>query len=126
MLEPPIITEGTTMKIELHCDGLPANDKLHVHVQRRLGQALGRFRDRVQWARVWLKDVNGPRGGNDKQCLVQLRLKGASDIILREREVDAQSAFNRAAGRVVYALVRQLGRQRRPGRGRPALELLPA
>lgn len=114
------------MKIELHCDGLPATAKLHGHVQRRLGQALDRFRDRVQWARVWVKDVNGPRGGSDKQCLVQLRVKGASDIILQEREADAHSAFNLAAGRVVHALMRQLGRRRRPERRRLALELLPA
>lgn len=114
------------MKIELHCAGLAATTKLHGHVQRRLGQALGRFRDRVQWARVWLKDVNGPRGGSDKECLVQLRVKGGSDIILQEREADAHSAFDRAAGRVIYALMRQLGRQRRPARRRAALELLPA
>ena len=114
------------MKIELRCDGLPATTKLHLHVRRRLGQALGRFRDRVQWARVWLKDVNGPRGGTDKQCLVQVRVKGASDIILQEREADAHRAFDRAAARVVYALMRQLGRQRRAVRRRAALELLPA
>jgi ribosome-associated translation inhibitor RaiA len=113
------------MKIDLHCEGVPASDRLKRHVQRRLGQALGRFRDRVQWARVWLKDVNGPRGGTDKACLVQLRVKGASDIILQEREADAHCAFDRAAGRVIHALTRQLGRQRRPERRRTALELLP-
>lgn len=114
------------MKIELRWDGIAADESLRSHIQRRLGMALGRFQDRIQWARVWLKDVNGPRGGDDKACLVQLRVKGGSDIILQERELDALSAFDRAAGRVVQALKRQLGKRRRIGRQRVALELLPA
>lgn len=114
------------MKIELHCDGVSATDRLRTHVHRRLGQALNRFRDRVLWARVWVKDVNGPRGGSDKQCLVQLRVKGASDIILQEREVDARSAFDLAAGRVIHALMRQVGRRRRTERRRLVPELMPA
>lgn len=114
------------MKIELHCDGISAAERLRSHVQRRLGQALGRFRDRVLWARVWMKDVNGPRGGSDMQCLVQVRVKGASDIILQEREADARSAFDRAAGRAIHALLRQIGRRRRIERRRPIPELAPA
>jgi ribosome-associated translation inhibitor RaiA len=114
------------MKIELHCEGLAPAERLQAHVHRRLGRALVRFRDQVQWARVWLKDINGPRGGSDKECRVQLRLKGASDIILQERQSDARSAFDLAAGRVIHALLRQVERRRRP-RGRSAsLELVPA
>jgi ribosome hibernation promoting factor len=115
-----------SMKIELRCEGYSAPDRLRSHVQRRLGQALGRFRDQVQWARVWLKDVNGPRGGHDKLCQVQLRVKGTSDIILQERQEDARSAFDRAAARVIHALLRQVARQRRPQRGRAAVEPTPA
>jgi ribosome-associated translation inhibitor RaiA len=115
-----------SMKIELRCEGYSAPDRLRSHVYRRLGEALGRFRDQVQWARVRLKDVNGPRGGNDKLCLVQLRVKGASDIILQERQVDARSAFDRAAARVMLALFRQIARRRRPQRDRAAMEPTPA
>src|SRR5574337_1238037 len=114
------------MKIELHCDGFSATDWLRAHVHRRLGQALSRFRDRVLWARVWVKDVNGPRGGSDKQCLVQLRVKGASDIILQDCEMDARSAFDRAVGRVIHALARQVGRKRRTERRRLVLEPMTA
>lgn len=114
------------MKIDVRCEGVAPSERLHTHVQRRLGAALDRFRDRVQWVRVWLKDVNGPRGGADKVCVVQLRVKGASDIILQEREVSAQTAFDRAAARAMQALVRQLDRRRRPDRRRVQLELLPA
>lgn len=113
------------MKIELHCDGLTPDERLRHHVQRRLGVALGRFRDHVQWARVVLRDVNGPKGGADKLCTLLLRVKGGSDIILREREADALGAFDRAAGRVMLALVRRLER-RRPDHRRMEMELLPA
>jgi putative sigma-54 modulation protein len=113
------------MKVELRYAGLASDPSLGARVQRRLGLALERFRDRVQWARVQLRDVNGPRGGHDKLCVVQVRVKGGSDIILQERQADARSALDLAAGRVLHALARQLARQRQ-GTRRGALELLPA
>lgn len=113
------------MQIELQCHGLSPDARLTRHVQHRLARVLGRFRDHVQGARVSLRDVNGPRGGTDKHCTVLLRVKGGSDIILREREASALGAFDRAAGRVVVALVRRLERRRR-GRGAVGIELLPA
>lgn len=114
------------MKVELRFEGLAPSVTLRAHVHRRLGLALDRFRDRVQWARVWLRDINGPRGGADKYCQVQVKVKGGSDIILHERQADALSALDIAAGRVMQVLARQLARQRRPERRRPGPELLPA
>lgn len=114
------------MKVELRFEGLAPTVTLRAHVHRRLGLALDRFRDQIQWARVWLRDINGPRGGADKYCQVQVRVKGGSDIILHERRTDTLSALDIAAGRVMQVVARQLARQRRPDRRRPGPELLPA
>ncbi|MBL8447250.1 MAG: HPF/RaiA family ribosome-associated protein [Zoogloeaceae bacterium] len=114
------------MKIEVRFQGLAVPASLKAHIARRLQHALTSFRDRIQWVRVALRDVNGPRGGADKECQVQLRLRGTSDVIVRDRETDAHAAFDRAAGRVVFALQRQIGRRRQVQRGLRGLELLPA
>ena len=63
------------MRIDLHCDGVEPAPVLREYVTRRMSFAIGRFRDHIQWARVKVADVNGPRGGNDKRCVVQLRLR---------------------------------------------------
>ena len=60
------------MRIDLHCDGVEAPPALRDYVARRMRFAIGRFRDHIQWARVKVADVNGPKGGADKRCVVQL------------------------------------------------------
>ena len=114
------------MKLELRSQGLAIPESLKAHISRRMQHALQSFHDRIQWVRIALRDVNGPRGGADKECQVHLRIRGSSDLIVHDREVEAHTAFDRAAGRVVFALQRQLGRRRQVQRGVRGLELLPA
>lgn len=101
------------MRIDLQCEGLERAQVLREYVLRKMRMAIGRFRDHIQWARIKVADVNGPRGGVDKRCVVQLRLRNRPDVIFAITEVEAQSAVDRAAERVSQVLVRRLGRHRR-------------
>jgi putative sigma-54 modulation protein len=115
------------MRIDLQCNGVEAPATLRDYVVRRMGFAIGRFRDHIQWARVKLADVNGPRGGVDKRCVVQLRLRNRPDVIFAITEMELRSAIDRAAERVAHVLVRRLGRGRRPVRDSAVLaEVVPA
>jgi ribosome-associated translation inhibitor RaiA len=116
------------MKIDVHGDGVEVPQTLLLYLQRRLGRALGRFADQVQWARVRLRDENGPRGGTDKRCVVHLRVKGHGDSVLHERWSELRAAFDLAAARAVHALTRQLARGRdlaRTSRRWPGTQLEP-
>lgn len=115
------------MRIDLQCEGFEAPSKLREYIARRMRFAIGRFRDQIRWARVKVADVNGPRGGVDKRCVVQLRLRHCPDVVFSITEVEAHSAVDRAADRVARVLVQRLGRQRRFERdaGMPA-DLLPS
>jgi len=101
------------MRIDLQCNGVEPPSGLREYVARRMRFAIGRFRDHIQWARIKVADVNGPRGGVDKRCVVQLRLRNRPDVIFAITEVEARSAVDRAADRVAQVLSRRLGRQRR-------------
>lgn len=101
------------MRIDLQCNGVEPPSGLREYVARRMRFAIGQFRDHIQWARVKVADVNGPRGGVDKRCVVQLRLRNLPDVIFAITEVEARSAVDRAADRVSQVLARRLGRQRR-------------
>jgi len=113
------------MRIDLQCNGVEVPSKLREYVARRMGFAIGRFRDHIQWARVKLADVNGPRGGVDKRCVVQLRLRNRPDVIFAITEIELRAAVDRAADRVAQVLARRLERGRRPA---PVLaaEIVPA
>jgi len=62
------------MQINIQSHGFTATGALRAHVTRRLQLALGCCADRVSRATVCLSDVNGPRGGVDKRCQIQVRL----------------------------------------------------
>jgi len=104
------------MRIDLHCDGVEAAPVLRDYVSRRMSFAIGRFRDHIQWARVKVADVNGPRGGSDKRCVVQLRLRNLPDVVFAITQLEVRAAVDEAADRVARVLAQRLRRHQRPAR----------
>ncbi len=80
--------------------------------RRRFEFALGRFGARVRSLTVHLADLNGPRGGVDKHCLVAIRLTSPRRlIVIEDTDAEAEVAIGRAAdrgARVVARAVRTL------------------
>ena len=107
------------MRIDIQTHGFTATAALRAHVTRRLQLALGCCADRVSRTTVRLSDVNGPRGGVDKRCQVQVCLTTLADVVIEDTEADLYTAINRAAERAGRTAVRHLARQRRPVRGAP-------
>ena len=107
------------MRIDLRCDGVEPSPGLKDYVAKRMRFAIGRFRDHIQWARVKLADVNGPRGGTDKRCVVQLRLRNLPDVIFAINELEVRAAVDRAAERLARVMANRLGRQRHGTRMQP-------
>ena len=81
---------------------------------RRLRFVLRRLSWLVPRARVRLSDVNGPRGGVDKQCRVELKTAGAGTVVITALARDWQAALDAALARSARALVRVWRRGRTP------------
>ena len=86
--------------------------------RRRLQFAFRRLAWLVPHATVQLSDINGPRGGVDKRCQVELRTDGDRAVVITSIARDWRSALDSALARAARALVRLLHRGR--GRRRPA------
>ena len=110
------------MQIDIQTHGFTATVALREHVARRLQHALGCCADRISRATVRLSDVNGPRGGVDKRCQIQVRLATLTDVVIEDTEADLYVAIDRAAERAGRTAVRHLARQRRPVRSAPRQE----
>ncbi|WJW74798.1 HPF/RaiA family ribosome-associated protein [Thiohalobacter sp. IOR34] len=110
------------MQIDIQTRHFSLTDALRGHVQRRLAFALSARTDHIQRVVVRLFDVNGPRGGTDKCCHVQVVLSHLPDVIIKDTEADLYTAIDRATDRAGRAVGRRLGRQRIRGRsgGMPA------
>lgn len=91
-----------------HPEGAPLRD-LVVHrvrfVMRRLAWGVPR-------ARVRLSDDNGPRGGVDKRCLVELSTTHAGTLVFTTVARDWRTALDHALARAARVVVRRLRRRR--------------
>lgn len=81
-------------------------------LRRRLEFALGRFRPRLREVSARVSDVNGPRGGIDKSCVITMHLyRAAPSIVIEDVDSDPMVAIDRAADRAGRTLARALARQ---------------
>jgi hypothetical protein len=99
----------------------PATAPLRDTVLQRLRHALRRLAWWVPHARVSLVDDNGPRGGLDKRCQLQLSPRQGPPVVVTAVAGDWRTAFERALARAHQGLRRRHARQ--PGRP-PARPLL--
>ncbi len=97
-------------------DGSPMRD-LSVE---RVRFALRRLTTFVPRAKVHFSDVNGPRGGVDKRCLVELKTDKAGTVVIASLARDWRTALDRSLSRATRALTRSLQRAQKPVRSREA------
>ena len=83
---------------------------------RRVNFVLRRLRWMVPRAEVQLSDVNGPRGGLDKRCQVELDTDGNGKVVITAVARDWRSAIDNALARAARVLLRLWQRGRQPAR----------
>ena len=100
------------MQIDIQAHNFPLTDALHSHIKRRLYFALSAKDDHIQRVLVRLSDINGPRGGADKCCHIQVMLPLLPDVVVEDTETDLYVAIDRAADRAGRTVRRRLARRR--------------
>ena len=104
------------MKLDIQTAGINASPGLRRFVRRRVDFAFSTRGDQVGRILVRLADVNGPRGGEDKSCLVQVRIPGQPDVVIENIESNLYVAIHRAIDRAGWTAARKLERRRRKAR----------
>ncbi|HHJ16919.1 MAG TPA: HPF/RaiA family ribosome-associated protein [Gammaproteobacteria bacterium] len=100
------------MQIDIQARNFQLTEALSNHTERRLGFALSARDDHIQRVIVRLSDINGPRGGVDKHCHIQVVLAHMPDVVIEDTEADLYAAIDRAADRAGRTVARRLARQR--------------
>ena len=117
------------MQIDIQARNFSLTDALRSHAERRLRFAMTCCDDRIQRVVMRLSDINGPRGGADKRCHLQVVLAGLSDVVIEDIEADLYVAIDRACDRAGRTVVRKISRQQtllRQGRPPVTEELVAA
>lgn len=100
------------MQIDIQAQHFSLTDALRAHIERRLCFALSCCVYRIQRIVLRLSDINGPRGGTDKRCRIQLMLTGMSDVMIEDTKVDLYLAIDRAIHRAKHTVLRKIDRQK--------------
>lgn len=104
------------MQIDIQARQFSLTNALRSHAERRLRFALTCCGDHIQRVVMRLSDINGPRGGADKRCHLQVVLAGLPDVVVEDMEDDLYVAIDRATDRASRTVGRRLVRQRDRGR----------
>ena len=83
----------------------------------RVRFALRRLTAQVPRVKVQFSDVNGPRGGVDKRCQVELKTESAGTVVIASLASNWRTALDRSLTRATRVLTRSLQRSQKPARG---------
>lgn len=81
-------------------------------VSRQLQYLLGRYRAVAMRVRVRFSDVNGPKGGVDKQCVVSVKLRHTGEITIKGGGMNYLEVFQVSFERLFRSIQRVIAKQR--------------
>ena len=101
------------MNLIVRSHSLELADGVEDFVRDTLTSALERFVDELVDADVFLSDVNGPKGGPDKEVLVRLRLRNGQVIMAETVREDLYAALVDSVKKAKRAVRRSLKKSSR-------------
>lgn len=110
------------MKIDVRFLGMSPSQSLREHSERQALFHLSRFGNDVQFVDLRISDVNGPKGGLDKQCRITARGPRFGLSKVEELSEDAYQAVDEAIARLARTVGRQLERVRHWKTGAPSVQ----
>lgn len=104
------------MQVLMHAQGVTLPPNSRRALARRIGLVLERLADVVSRLHVSLKDVNGPRGGRDKVCIVRAELAAGGEVVVVDRSAKLRRAIARCLRRARIVIARDIRKRSRLAR----------
>ena len=106
------LTDSPRIAFTIEGRGLDVTREIRAHTQRTVSMSLARFIRHIRSIEILLEDVNGPRGGVDKRCRIDLYLKRGGRLTSSANSLDAAAAVTIAARRARVLLQRRCQKAR--------------
>lgn len=108
------------MEIEINAaEGTERSDALDDHIRSKLGRLERQFGDRLTRLEIFLKDINGGKGGVDKSCTMEAHAAGLEAVAVEATDTDLYKAARDAAGKLEKAIEHRVGRKAERNFGGP-------
>lgn len=106
------------MNVLIHAQGFDMTRAIETAVRTQFETALGRLGGSVDAIDVYLSDLNGPKGGRDKQVVARIRLFGRGAFAVESTRADLYKAIAICARRAKRVVRRSARKARRIDRFR--------
>ena len=100
------------MRVEIRARRGRLTRSLEEQLERRLWFALAKFGGRIRRISAFLEDINGPRGGEDQHCRIEVSMVPSGTIMAEATDTEVPLAVGRAAERVARRVRDALERER--------------
>ena len=111
------------MEIRMVHRGLVLDETLQDFIRKRAHAIFSRLSHRVRAVRIQLEDMNGPRGGMDKRCVVLVTGDRGETCTVDVRDTRIRAAAGTALRIAARAVVRALQREARRPRKKSWLDI---
>jgi putative sigma-54 modulation protein len=100
------------MRVRMVSQKFSITSALHDYLERRLQFAFSPVRNQISEVAVKLRDLNGPRGGQDMMCQIVVNIPGSPEIIIKEVQGNLYTAIDSAVRRTAYRAMEILARRK--------------
>jgi ribosome-associated translation inhibitor RaiA len=105
-------TKEVPMPFEIRGHQVAIHPTLRDRVEEIVRNALARFVSRTRRVTVSFWDINGPRGGVDKRCRIDVAMTNGQLLSVEDYDVELVPAAGKAVARMRRTIVRSLQRMR--------------
>lgn len=100
------------MQIHIAALAFPLSDAIREQALAHLEKLTKRFTNEIMTVRILLEDINGPKGGTDKLCKIELAVARGPLLTVQESDADLYVAIRRATALACDAVESYIGRRR--------------
>lgn len=93
------------MQVNFESNTAEGSEMRHVSTER-LRFVMRRMAWLVSHAKVHLSDINGPHGGADKRCRIEIKTNAVGTVVVTSQSGDWRSALEQALARTSQTLLR--------------------
>lgn len=106
------------MDLTVYFGNIKTDKLLHDDVTDLMQRSFERFQSYIRCVTVTFSDINGPKGGVDKQCRCVLQLKRMAPIVIEDRDDSFVNLVSRVAFRASQTLSQKVDRKQTSYRAR--------
>ena len=100
------------METVIQTQGFGLTPSLEKFTRSRVKKALGKCADNIERVVVRLKDINGPKGGPDKHCSVEIIISRSPILIISNVSSDMYHSIQHTTKKAARTALRHLDRRR--------------